>query len=69
MASNIEVIVGNVGSVYYGTDRRHADGVFNDYVMTSKDCPIARCAGESVTMIQDGEIIREHVGTVDTDAE
>ncbi len=69
MASMIEVIVGNVGSVYYGTSRYHADGVFDDYVMTSKDCPSARCAGESVTMIQDGEIIREHVGTVDTEVE
>jgi len=57
-----EVIVGNVGSVYYGRSRAKAIGTYESYVLISKEHDGARCYGKDVTLIVDGEVAREHGG-------
>ena len=57
-----EVIVGNVGSVYQGKSRVKALATYVAYVVTSKEQSGARCYGEDVTLLVDGEIDREHTG-------
>jgi hypothetical protein len=49
-----EVIVGNIGTVYSGTNRHEAEGAYNEYVVASK-LKAGRAAGEQVTMMKDGE--------------
>ncbi len=60
--STYEVIVGNVGSVYQGRSRADAVKTFESYVESSKEHPGARCHGEDVTLLVDGEIEQEHTG-------
>jgi hypothetical protein len=62
-----EVIVGNVGSVYYGKSRAKALETFKSYVETSKEDAGARCHGEDVTLLTDGEIENEHAGHLSGD--
>ncbi len=57
-----EVIVGNVGSVYQGKSRVKALATYVAYVVISKEHDGARCYGEDVTLLVDGEIDREHTG-------
>lgn len=63
-----EVVVGNVGTVYRGSNRRHAEREFRDYVHQSKHA-MGRADGESVTIFADGEVVREYVGKVDREAD
>ena len=56
-----EVLVGNIGRVYHGGLHRDALDVFTTYKKQSKQ-NIGRAAGESVTLMEDGEPILEHVG-------
>ena len=62
--SQYQIIVGNVGTAYDGDDGAAADAIFREYVRASCD-GIGRAAGESVTMMDGGEIVREHVGALD----
>jgi hypothetical protein len=57
-----EVIVGNVGSVYYGKSRDTALATYRSYVESSKELAGARCHAEDVTLLVDGEIEEEHTG-------
>ena len=57
-----EVIVGNVGSVYHGKSRTTALAIYESYVEISKEHVGARCYGEDVILLVDGEIEREHTG-------
>ena len=57
-----EVIVGNVGSVYSGKSRVKSLATYESYVEVSKEHDGARCYGEDVTLLVDGEIEREHTG-------
>ncbi len=57
-----EVSVGNVGSVYQGKSRVKALSTYVAYVVISKEHDSARCYGEDVTLLVDGEIDREHMG-------
>lgn len=57
-----EVIVGNVGTVYTGEDCGTAMELFLSYQQESKK-GYGRASGESVTLMQDGEIMYEHAGT------
>jgi hypothetical protein len=57
-----EVIVGNVGSVYYGNNRAEALNTYRSYVRSSKEHSGARCYGEDVILLVDGEIKQEHTG-------
>ncbi len=61
-----QIIVGNVGIVYYGISHREALTTFEDYVDLSVR-GIGRAAGEGVCMMRDGQITREHRGTVDAE--
>lgn len=62
----IQVIVGNVGTVYDGTvyngpEMVRANSVYRDYVLQSKSGK-GRAAGENVTMLKNGEIHKEFIG-------
>ena len=57
-----EVIVGNVGSVYHGKSRTTALATYESYVVISREHVGARCYGEDVTLLADGEIEEEHTG-------
>lgn len=59
---NHEVIVGNVGSVYYGKSRIKALAIYESFVQSSEEQVGARCHGEVVIMLIDGEIKLEHGG-------
>ena len=57
-----EVIVGNIGSVYQGRSRTTALATYESYVEISKEHVGARCYGEDVNLLVDGEIEQEHTG-------
>ena len=56
-----EVIVGNIGTVYDGSDKGEAMQLFNDYVAISNR-QVGRTGGEPVTLLYDDEIIEEYLG-------
>lgn len=56
MAIIHEVVVGNIGTVYRGTDNVKAARAFADYAEQSAGLAGARCYGEEVTWFADGEI-------------
>jgi hypothetical protein len=58
------VVVGNIGTVHSGTNKREATLIFLTYVDRSESHR-GRCADESVVLMRDGEPIREHVGLLD----
>jgi len=58
-----EVIVGNVGTVYTGKSGREARLTFACYLDRSKSNR-GRCAGESVTLLADGEAVSFYQGTL-----
>lgn len=62
MKSLYEVIVGNVGTIYDGGSYREALKRFKTYVEISKSGS-GRAGNEDVTLMRDGEIIKEHFGT------
>jgi hypothetical protein len=53
-----QVIVGNIGTVYSGAQRPEAYRQFRRYQETSGD--YGRALGETVTMMVDGEIVKEY---------
>jgi len=59
-----EVVVGNIGSVYRDLSESAARATYKVYVENSK-WQGGRASGESVTLFCDGEIVEEHVGTVE----
>jgi hypothetical protein len=65
-ADKWEVIVGNVGTVYSGSDESAARAKFASYVEISNG-GAGRAGGESVTLMKDGDISEEHAGTVDSE--
>lgn len=63
-AERHEIIVGNVGTVYSGTDKKEARRVYDEYVEQSQG-NYGRAAGESVTWMREDELFLEHRGTVE----
>jgi hypothetical protein len=59
-----QVVVGNVGHVYEGDNKRDAIANYNMYVAISKTSG-CRASGEPVTMFAHGEIVREYFGTIE----
>jgi hypothetical protein len=59
--SQYEVIVGNIGTVYQGSNLKQANERYKEYVKQSKR-GLGRAGGESVTMMKGGEIHKEHQG-------
>ena len=60
-----QVVVGNVGHVYDGSNYMQASCIYAKWVKASKQGE-GRAAGEPVTMFHNGEIKREYFGTLET---
>ena len=60
---NYRVLVGNIGNVYEGDKEAEAKAIFNTYVGKSNRNE-GMAGGEEVTMMKDGEIVHEHLGTI-----
>ena len=58
-----EVVVGNIGTVYSGGIHAVADGTFSEYVRQSKT-GYGRAGGEDVTILRNGDIITEFIGSI-----
>ena len=58
-----EVIAGNIGTVCSSESEAEARAVFASYCESSQDTG-SRAAGESVTLLQDGEPIAEFIGSL-----
>lgn len=56
-----EVLVGNVGLAHEGYNGKEARKEYAAYVRISKSGG-GRAGGETVTLIKNGEPVREHVG-------
>lgn len=57
--SEYQVIVGNIGTVYSGTELKKALVAFKEYKSQSKD-GYGRAAHEEVTLMQGDEILKEY---------
>lgn len=64
--SHYQVVVGNLGVVYDGTNGFKALQEYCSYVGLSKK-NYGRVAGEPVTALKDGEIYKEYPGTINDD--
>jgi hypothetical protein len=62
--SRFQLIVGNIGIVYDGDNEIHAKNQFNIYEYLSQERH-GRYTGESVMLLKDDEILREHIGSQD----
>ncbi len=62
-----ELIVGNIGTVYTGTDSEEANRLFEVYLDQSANLPGCRAYGEDITLFLDGEPTREHLGAFRND--
>lgn len=58
-----EIIVGNIGTVYRGSDDKIAQETYSEYVEQSKSMR-GRAGGEDVTWLQNGEIHEAFVGAL-----
>lgn len=61
-----QVVVGNVGHVYDGSNWMQASAAYSKYIKLSK-ANIGRAAGEPVTLFSHGEIKAEYFGTIEQD--
>jgi hypothetical protein len=59
-----QVIVGNLGTVYQGTNGSLAGQTYREYVNLSNQAH-GRCSGESVTWLRGGNIHMEFIGDMD----
>jgi hypothetical protein len=55
-SSNYEVIVGNIGTVYSGSNYEEAEEEYKDYLDASQS-PYGKASGEEVTFLKDNEIV------------
>lgn len=60
-----EVVVDNIGSVYYGRSERKAREYYRDYLKQVKE-QTSR-AGDSVVLFHNGEIVEEYENPVKED--
>jgi transcriptional regulator of NAD metabolism len=61
--NNYQVIVGNIGTVYDGGSKVIAFETYKEYVLQSKTAHM-RASGETVVLLANGEIEKEHVGSL-----
>ena len=59
MKNQYDLVVGNVGTVYTGTNGFEAIRDYNEYVRLSKD-NYGRVGGEDVTLFKNGEPYKEY---------
>lgn len=62
MKNQYEVVVSNIGTMTYKS-KKLAYECYNAYATLSKRGE-TRAAGEDVTLLKNGEIVKEHTGTV-----
>jgi len=60
---NYQVIVGNIGSTYQGNNKVIAFETYKEYVLQSKTAHM-RTSGETVVLLVNGELEKEHVGSL-----
>lgn len=65
MKNQYQVIVGNIGTVYDGTNGFTAIKEYNSYIGLSK-APFGRASGETVTLFKNDEIYKEFIGSIDS---
>ena len=58
-----EVIVSNIGKVLEGSNAFKANSAYHTYVKMSKN-NVGRCAGESVDLYRNGEILKQFTGSL-----
>jgi len=58
VGKEFQVIVGNIGTVYHGTNRKEAERTFTEYQKLSHEA-YGRGSKEDVTLLMDGKIIKE----------
>jgi len=63
-----QVIVGNIGMVHQSLDYDEAVKHYAEYIEQSRS-GVGRAGGESVTLWQDGEPMREYIGTIEAQGE
>lgn len=63
-----EIIVDNIGTVHTGHSRDAASRAYHEYVRISKQ-GYGRGAGESVTWMKNGEIVKHHIGDINQEDE
>lgn len=61
--ANYQILVGNIGTVYNGSNLRVAQVVYNEWVAESK-LNVGKVAGEPVTFFRGDEIFKEYEGTL-----
>ena len=59
MLKPFQVVVGNIGHVYDGSNYMQASCCYSHYIKASKT-PYGRASGEPVTLFHNGEIRREY---------
>lgn len=63
MKNQWETIIGNIGTIYSGTNGFQAIKEYNQGIRLSKgNC--SRASGEPVTLLKNGEIYKEYLGTL-----
>jgi hypothetical protein len=63
MSNNWELVVGNIGSVYQGSNGFEANSRYQTYVGQSK-AGYGRAAGESVTLFRNRDLWKEYIGSI-----
>ena len=61
--THFNVVVGNIGTVYNGYNRREAEECMDEYIRHSKS-GYGRAAGEDVTIFENGEPVTEFQGSI-----
>ncbi len=62
-AERYDVVVGNIGNVYSGSSQDDANAQYESYATDSRE-GYGRAGGEDVTLLADGEPVREHHGRI-----
>lgn len=58
-----QVVVGNIGTVYDGDNKKKAYTLFKEYCSLSKD-NYGRAAGEDVALFEDGHLEEDFLGSI-----
>lgn len=66
MKTIYRITVGNIGTAHEGTNKKQALAVFKEYVSQSAT-GYGRASGENVTLWENDEPTREHLGTLNTE--
>lgn len=62
MKAKYDVVVGNIGYVVTDGSKREALAAYNEYIWQSK-LSLGRASGEDVTILKNGEIFKQYMGS------